>query len=128
MRRLAYAAILASAALPACGPGRANAERGPKAVKARVLTVEHRAVRRDVESVGTLFAYDEVSVSSEVEGRVEHVLVDVGDRVTRGQALVRIMPAELELGAEQQRAAYEQTRARLGIPPDREDLVDPSEA
>jgi membrane fusion protein (multidrug efflux system) len=35
---------------------------------------------------------------------------------------------ELELGADQQRAAYEQTRARLGLPEGGEDLRDPSDA
>jgi hydrophobic/amphiphilic exporter-1 (mainly G- bacteria), HAE1 family len=38
--------------------------------------VEHKEVRRDVLSVGSLFPYEEVAVSSEVEGKVERVLVD----------------------------------------------------
>ena len=45
------------------------------------LQRQQRKLRRDVEAVGSLFAKDEVAVSSEVEGRVEQVLVDVGDRV-----------------------------------------------
>lgn len=126
--RLAVVTLIALTALPACGRGRANAERGPKAVKARVLTLEHKQVRRDIESVGSLFAYDEVTVSSEVEGRVEKVLVDVGDRVARGQPLVKVLPVELELGLEQQRAAYEQTRARLGLPEGAQDLPDRTQA
>jgi multidrug efflux pump subunit AcrA (membrane-fusion protein) len=97
-------------------------------VKARVLTVEQKEVRRDVLSVGSLFPYEEVAVSSEVEGKVERVLVDVGDRVGKGQGLVKVLPVELELGADQQRAAYEQTRARLGLPEGGEDLRDPSDA
>lgn len=128
MNRLTAVTLLALVALPGCGRGRASAERGPKAIKARVLTIEHRDVRRDVASVGSLFPFDEVAVSSEVEGRVERVLVDVGDRVAKGAALVQVVPAELELSAEQQRAAYEQTRARLGLPEGRLDLDDPREA
>jgi RND family efflux transporter MFP subunit len=54
--------------------------------------------------------------------------VDIGDRVARGQALVIVVPIELRLGADQQRAAYEQTRARLGVPGDGEDIVDPAQA
>jgi multidrug efflux pump subunit AcrA (membrane-fusion protein) len=125
--RSAVALLLALASLPACGKG-ASATRGPKPVKARVLTVEHKEVRRDVLSVGSLFPYEEVAVSSEVEGKVERVLVDVGDRVDKGQGLVKVLPVELELGADQQRAAYEQTRARLGLPDGGEDLRDPSDA
>ena len=36
--------------------------------------------------------------------------------------MVKVLPLELELGAEQQRAAYEQTRARLGLPEGSDDL------
>jgi len=121
------ALALALAALPACGRGRAQSP-GLKPVKARVVTVEHRNFRRDVESVGSLVAYEEVAVSSEVEGKVERVLADVGDRVARGQALVRVLPVELQLGADQQRAAYEQTRARLGVPGEGDGLGDPAQA
>ena len=119
--------LAALAALAACGRGRAQTG-GPKPIKAHVVTVEHRDFRRDVESVGSLLAYDEVAVSSEVEGKVERVLVDIGDRVSRGQPLVAVVPVELRLGADQQRAAYEQTRARLGVPEDGEDLGDPAQA
>jgi multidrug efflux pump subunit AcrA (membrane-fusion protein) len=128
MRPAAVAALLALATFPACGRGRANADHGPKPVKAKVLLVEQRQIRRDVESVGSLFAFEEVAVSSEVEGRVERVLVDVGDRVRSGQPMVKVLPVELELAAEQQRAAYEQTRARLGLPEGGEDLSDPKDA
>ena len=127
MRAAATLALVSLLVLPACGRG-ANATRGPKPVKARVVTVEHKDVRRDVESVGSLFPFEEVTVSSEVEGKVERVLVDVGDRVDRGQPLVKVLPVELELGAEQQRAAYEQTRARLGLAEGGADLGDPRDA
>jgi multidrug efflux pump subunit AcrA (membrane-fusion protein) len=127
MRISAVPALLVLATLPACGRG-ANATRGPKPVKAKVLTVAHKEIRRDVLSVGSLFPYDEVAVSSEVEGKVERVLVDVGDKVDKGQGLVKVLPVELELGADQQRAAYEQTRARLGVPEGGDDLRDPADA
>jgi RND family efflux transporter MFP subunit len=113
--------------LAGCGRG-ANAERGPRPVKARVLTVEARSLRRDVESVGSLFAYDDVVVSSEVEGRVERVLADIGDRVARDQPLVTVVPVELELSAAQQRAAYQQTLARLGVPEGGADFKDARDA
>jgi multidrug efflux pump subunit AcrA (membrane-fusion protein) len=68
-----------------------------------------------VESVGSLFPFEEVTVSAEVEGRVDRVLVDIGDRVTRGQPLVQVSPVELQLVRAQQQAALEQTQARLGF-------------
>jgi membrane fusion protein, multidrug efflux system len=127
MRVSVVPAVLVLATLPACGRG-ASATRGPKPVKAKVLTVKHKEIRRDVLSVGSLFPYDEVAVSSEIEGKVERVLVDVGDKVDKGQGLVKVLPVELALGADQQRAAYEQTRARLGVPEGGDDLRDPADA
>jgi multidrug efflux pump subunit AcrA (membrane-fusion protein) len=79
-------------------------------------------VRRNVEAVGTLFPMDEVTVGSEVDGRVARVLVDVGDQVALGRPLVEIAPAELSLTAEQQAAALDQVRAQLGLPEGSTDL------
>src|SRR6185436_6510837 len=76
MRPSILVPLLALALLPGCGRGGANADRGPKPVKARV----------------------------------------------------KVLPVELELGAEQQRASYEQTRARLGLPEGGDDLSDPKDA
>ncbi|HKE02866.1 MAG TPA: biotin/lipoyl-binding protein, partial [Blastocatellia bacterium] len=94
-----------------------NGKPGASAPKPKVKTVpvEQRQQRRMVEAVGSLFAYDEVTVSSEAEGRVEEVMVDVGDRVGKGQTLARVSPVEFQLTVEQQQAALRQARARLGL-------------
>jgi multidrug efflux pump subunit AcrA (membrane-fusion protein) len=88
------------------------------------LVLRPKQVRRNIESVGSLFPMEEVTVSSEVEGRVEQVLVDVGDRVSAGQPIVRIVPTELQYTADEQKAALQQARARLGISPEADDLKD----
>jgi membrane fusion protein (multidrug efflux system) len=97
-----------------CARGRA-AEDGASArpVKAHVVPVSARNVNRTVDSVGSLFAFEEVTVGSEVEGRVAQVFVDVGDRVAAGRPLVKIVPVELGLTLQQERAALEQIQARL---------------
>jgi membrane fusion protein, multidrug efflux system len=99
-----------------------------KALSVSVATVESREVRRTVEAVGSLFAYDEVIVSPEVDGRAEKVLVDVGDHVTKGQVLVQILPLEYELTVAQQQAQLNQARAKLGLAEGQEELGDPTEA
>ena len=58
--------------------GKAVDGASPRPISVRVLPVEQKQIRRNVESVGSLFPLDEVTVSSEVEGRVEQVLVVVG--------------------------------------------------
>src|SRR6185436_17676215 len=99
----------------------------PKA-KVKLVAIEQQQQRRAVEAVGSLFAYDEVTVSAEAEGRVEQVLVDVGDRVNKGQVLARIAPIEFELTVEQQRAALAQARARLGLSEEEVELKDVRQA
>lgn len=101
-----------------------DASTAAKSVSVRAITVEQKQVRRNVESVGSLFPYEEVTVSSEVEGKVEQVLADVGDRIAKGQPLVKVSPAELQLTFEQQRATLQQARARLGLAENGDDLKD----
>jgi len=96
--------------------------------KVRIVPVEQRQQQRIVEAVGSLFAYDEVTVSSEAEGRVEEVMVDVGDRVGKGQTLARVSPVEFQLTVEQQQAALRQARARLGLGENDGELKDARQA
>jgi RND family efflux transporter MFP subunit len=99
-----------------------------KPVSARIIPVNQKEIRRNVDSVGSLFPLDEVTVSSEVEGRVEQVLVDIGDHVARAQPLVKVSPVELQYALDQQRAALRQARARLGLAENAPDLKDVREA
>lgn len=118
---------LAVAASPGCGPKASKGGSIPP-IKARVVQVEKRDLRRDVSSVGSLFAFDEVAVSSEIEGRVDRVFVDLGDRVAAGQALVQVSPIELGLARDQQQASFQATRAKLGMAPGADDVPDPTKA
>ncbi len=104
--------------------GKAVDSASPRPVSARVLPIELKQIRRNVESVGSLFPLDEVTVSSEVEGRVEQVLVDVGDHVASGQTIVKVVPTELQLTLDQQRASLQQARARLGLSDNGEEFKD----
>ncbi|MDX2033838.1 MAG: efflux RND transporter periplasmic adaptor subunit [Blastocatellia bacterium] len=112
------------------GKGEAAPEKPRAAGKPRVklLSVERQQQVRSVEAVGSLFAYDEVTVSSEAEGRVEQVMVDVGDRVSKGQVLARVSPVELQLSVDQQQAALRQARARLGLRESEGELKDVRDA
>ena len=129
---LAAACFLALLPLSGCSGNAAKAKAdGPppkeKPVLVRAFTVEPRAVRRTVEAVGSLFPYDEVVVSSEVDGRADQVLVDVGDHVSKGQTLVEILPIEFKLAADQQDAILEQAKARLGLTDSDAEVKDPTQ-
>jgi membrane fusion protein (multidrug efflux system) len=56
----------------------------------RLVTAEVREERPSVQLVGEIRAFDTVTISSEVGGRVDRVLVEVGDRVAAGTPLVEV--------------------------------------
>ena len=91
---LGVVAILATAA---CQPeGAAPKSQGlsgkeslePRAV--RLVQPEAREERPTLELVGEIRAVDTVTLAAELAGRVDRVLVEVGDRVTIGQPLVGV--------------------------------------
>ena len=81
----------------------------------RFYTVAEETARRRIQAVGSLYALEESTLSSEVEGRVAEVLADIGDNVKQGQPLVRLDPEELQFEVERQRGIVRQVRAQLGI-------------
>jgi len=89
-----------------------------------VQLIPHQVVRR-VELVGTLEGQQEVSLSSQVSGRVTHIYADLGDRVDRGKALVELDPLEYQLAVNRQVAALGQVLARLGVGAENDPLPDP---
>ncbi len=88
-------------------------------------TVAEETARRRIQAVGSLYALEESTLSSEVEGRVAEILSDVGDNVKEGQALVRLDPKELQFEVERQRGIVTQVRAQLGIGPNDPPPTDP---
>lgn len=112
-------AVLLAALGTACSSSPQTGVRGDTGnpIAARIHPVEEQVVRRSVQAVGSLYPLEESTISAEVEGRVERVLADVGDRVQEGQALVTLSTIELQLELDRQRAAVSQVRARLGLAP-----------
>jgi multidrug efflux pump subunit AcrA (membrane-fusion protein) len=108
--------LVAAAALSGCSGSAESGGAGATADALAVTVVEVRPVDvpREVEAVGTLNAQDETVVSAEVEARVAKLAADMGDRVAAGAPLVILDAEKLRYRLEEQRAALEQARARLG--------------
>jgi RND family efflux transporter MFP subunit len=111
MAALATAAVGAAA----CG-GAAQAKKSDASDKlpVTVARVERIELRRSVEAVGTLAAHDQATISAEVAGRVARLAADMGDRVAAGAPLVVLDEERLRYHAAEQKAALDQTRAKLG--------------
>jgi membrane fusion protein (multidrug efflux system) len=118
-RSLATALFLAALAL--CGCDRSSASKETKAQKAEapvpvtVTPVRAQKVARTLEFVGTLYANEEVTVSSEVDGRIASLAADLGDRVARGQTLAKIDDAEFRFAIQQTESNLKENLARLGL-------------
>jgi HlyD family secretion protein len=80
----------------------------------KVEVVRQETVKRAVEVVGTLAAVDQVTVSSETEGKVSKILADLGDRVTAGQALIQLDNEKQQYNFDQQKAALARALAQYG--------------
>jgi HlyD family secretion protein len=87
-----------------------SASAAAQAVTAR--TLETMQVARGVTANGTVYAWQEIVVGPEVGGyRVAAVNVDVGDRVRKGQELVRLAEDLLAAEVASKRANLEQAQA-----------------
>ena len=67
-------------------PAARSGKTGSRSIKVNAAPVTSKEVRRIVQSVGTLFPFDEGVISAEIEGRVAEVNADLGDRVTKGRS------------------------------------------
>src|SRR4029079_18348574 len=118
MSHLANVTIVAALALGLVGCSRsetAQARGGEHAAKpVRVEGVRRDSVRRAVDVVGTLAAVDQVTISSEADGKVSRFLADLGDRVTAGQVLIKIDNEKQQYTYDQQQAALARALAQYG--------------
>ena len=112
------AAAIALVPLIACGCSRneaAQAKTGDAAPKpVKVELVRKDSVRRSVDVVGTLAAVDQVTISSEADGKVRRILADLGDRVKAGQVLIELDREKQQYHYEQQQAALARSLAQYG--------------
>jgi RND family efflux transporter MFP subunit len=126
MKLLRYPAILlACLSFFACNKAQPVAKKeaaGP--VQIRVASVRPKQIQRIVDSVGTLFPFDEVLVSAEIEGKVDQVNVDLGDAVTAGQVLVHVSDEEQRYLLAQNEAQLAQSMERLGLKNEKDRIQD----
>lgn len=89
--------------------------------------VSARDIAGKIEVNGTIWAWDPLTIGSEVNGlRVESILVDDGDKVKRGQVLARLNSSVLnaQLAEERAKLAAQKATLKRTIQPNRpEDLL-----
>ena len=111
------AAVLAGCSGSGSSGGRVAAKTGLETREVHAARATQGALPHTVQITGTLAAEEEAMVGLKVAGRVNEILVDLGSRVTQGQPMVRLATDDFILRVQQAEAAFQQTRARLGLDP-----------
>jgi RND family efflux transporter MFP subunit len=118
MSHLSRIAVVAALTLGAAGCSKSETAqaRSPEgtAKRVQVEAVRRDSVRRAVDVVGTLAAVDQVTISSEAEGKVSRILADLGDRVTAGQVVIQLDHEKQQYTYDQQQAALARALAQYG--------------
>lgn len=125
--RSAFAALGALSLLILSGCGKPPADAGAREsgpVEVRAAQVRTMTLARTVESVGTLFPFDEAIISAEVSGPVVEVKADLGDAVRQGDLLARISDEEQRYLVAQQEAQLRQSLERLGLKSETDRVAD----
>ncbi|MCQ2360920.1 MAG: efflux RND transporter periplasmic adaptor subunit [Paludibacteraceae bacterium] len=72
-----------------------------------VQKIEMKQIDRVIELPTTLQGYETMNISSTVSGIIDHIFVEVGDKVSKGQLLVRMDPTQY--------TTYKLQYANLGV-------------
>ena len=109
-RKPGTAAAPGSGGPPGGGPGGPGAQR---AVPVLIAPVEKKDVPVWIEGLGTASAWQQVTVRTQVDGRLEQVLFREGQAVKKGQLLATIDPRPYLVQLHQAEGALARDRAQL---------------
>ena len=80
---------VAALALMACSKTTTTEQEEPAEV-VELTTLHSQEIQREISLSSNLMGYETVNVAPSVTGRIENIFVEVGDRVSKGQELVRM--------------------------------------
>lgn len=95
------------------GPGRGPGRRGSVAVAVEVSPVRKATIRGIGEFTGSLFPRSQFVVAPKIAGRLEKLLVDIGDPVKPGQLIAVLDDAEYVHQGHQARAEWAVAKASV---------------
>jgi RND family efflux transporter MFP subunit len=87
----------------------------PEPIVVTVAPVEVRKVERRVSVVGTLAGFEEFTMTPKVEGRVDTIAFDVGDRVSPGTAMLQLDAIDHRLAVQEAERGLEMEMSKLGV-------------
>jgi HlyD family secretion protein len=78
-----------------------------------IVKVERGSIEEVVSELGTLEPWDKIELTPETGGEVAQVLVEVGQRVKKGEPLLVFDTSDLEISLKKARAQYKAAQAEL---------------
>ena len=90
--------MTAVVSLVACGgksEDKAATTTKKEAEKVKVMTLESERIAKNLELSSTLEGYETMNISPSITGHIEHIYVEVGSRVKKGDMLVRMDQTQL---------------------------------
>jgi RND family efflux transporter MFP subunit len=100
--------------LTACSPPEKDAvDETNKPVPVRITEIASQELPIVVESVGRLAANREVTIATELGGKIVSYHADVGDEVKAGQILARLDPTDYLLALQEAKTSLDMAAARL---------------
>jgi len=87
----------------------------PEVMEVRTVSLQRRSIPARIPVVGTLFAAEEVTVSTRAAGILRQTFVDVGATVKPGDPLAQVDTVDYQVAVKQSEAALAEILARLGL-------------
>lgn len=85
------------------------------AIPITVGQVVHRTIRRQIDAIGSVHAFEDLVISAKTTGRVVKLRCDLADRVVPGALLLEIDPTDFQLAVALSERSLEAERVRWGI-------------
>ncbi len=82
--------MIAVVALTACGKQQTAEQEQEKKEVVKTMILQPRSIQRILQLSANLQGYETVNIAPSVTGHIEHIYVEVGDKMTKGQDLVRM--------------------------------------
>lgn len=112
MRRIHYFFLLMF--ICSCSPDiSGNAPEGQRPVEVRTATVTRGEISTFIDTNGTIIPKRETFTGPKVAGRIELFFSDKGDRVEKGDRLLRLEQIRFNLALAEAASAYKESRAHL---------------
>lgn len=105
--------IILSLGISGCKAGKEQTIQTP-IVPVKLKTIESATLIDSTEYVGTLQAKDRVSLAPRIQGRILEIFATEGDRVSRGQPLIKLEPTQEQENVNAATQTVNVEKSRLG--------------